>query len=46
MAHILEGIEPEGADIGMKVTVFALLAPCGPGASTASVRHRIYESGH
>ena len=27
-------------------TVFALLAPGGPGASTASVRHRIYESDH
>ena len=27
-------------------TGFALLAPCGPGASTASVRHRIYEPGY
>ena len=27
-------------------TVFALLAPCGPGASTASIRHHIYEPDH
>ena len=27
-------------------TVFALLAPCASGASTASVRHRIYEPNH
>jgi len=41
-----DAFRPAALLVGQILLVCSLLAPCGPGASAPSVRHRIYERQH